>query len=198
VIGRVAGVLQRLPLLGHSHAAYMIIRGIESVAKSKDQTSSKKKTTLNSLFSLPPDVVKDPEKSFQVQLGLYQKYERDIEAIAREYGIKTAYFMQPVPGWGKELSEKEKQAAGDLSYVPRYRRVVEGMLTLRERGLPVFDLGDIYKDHKETLYADQIHCFRKSEKIDNYRADSPCYSIMAEAIAKRLAETWGFKEKPAN
>lgn len=198
VIGRISGVLQRIPVIGHSHAAYMIIRGIEAVAKSKDQTFAKKKTTLTSLFAFPPGYAKDPEKLFQVQLGLYQKYERGIEAIARDYGIKTAYFLQPVPGYGKELTPEERAAAGDLSYVDRYRRIVAGMLTLRERGMAVFDLGDIYKDHKERLYADQVHCYRKSEKIDNYRADSPCYTIMAEAIAKDLAGVWGFKEKPAN
>lgn len=194
VIGRVAGVLTQVPLLGHSHAAYMIIRGIEAVAKSKDIFSSTKKTTLASLFRLPPDVRSDPEKLFQVQLGLYQKYERGIEAVARDNDVKTAYFLQPIPPYGKELTAEEKQAAGDTSYVDRYRRMVEGMLTLRDRGMAVFDLGDIYKDEKGRIYADEIHCFRENEPT----APSRGYTIMAERMAQDLAKTWGLKENPAN
>lgn len=194
VIGRVGGVLQRTPLLGHSHAAYMIVRGIEAVAKSKDIFSSTKKTTLASLFKMPDDIVKDYEREFQVQLGLYQKYERAIEAVARDNGVKTAYFFQPVPAYGKELTEEEKKNAGDLSYGPLYRRLVGEMMTLRSRGMAMYDLGDIYKDEKGRIYADQIHCYREPSA----KADSRGYSIMARRIAKDLAEAWGLKEKPVD
>jgi len=84
---RVAGVLAANPLLGHSHAAYMVIRGIESVAKSKDIFKSSKKTTLASLFAMPEEIVKDHDREFAVQLGLYQKYTRAIEAIAQRRGV---------------------------------------------------------------------------------------------------------------
>ena len=39
VVGRVAGALASNPILGHSHAAYMIVRGIEAVAKSKESSA---------------------------------------------------------------------------------------------------------------------------------------------------------------
>jgi len=196
VIGRVAGALSRVPVLGHSHAAYMIIRGIEAVAKSKDNFTSKKKTTLTSLFSLPAEVSADPEKVFQTQLGLYQKYERAIEAVARDNGVKTAYFLQPVPGYDKPLTDEERRNAGDLSYVPSYRRIVEGMLTLRDRGMAVFDLGDIYKDETGKIYADDVHCVRANEMLGDRRADSRGYTIMAERVADDLAQAWGLKPKP--
>jgi hypothetical protein len=193
VIGRVAGVLTQIPLLDHSHAAYMIIRGIEAVAKSKDIFSSTKKTTLASLFKMPEDIVKDHDREFQVQLALYQKYERGIEAIARDNGVKTAYFLQPVPAYGKVLTEEEKRTAGDLSYRDLYRRMVDGMMTLRERGMAMFDLGDIYKDEKGRIYGDEIHCYHDP----NPPGESRGYTIMAEAVARDLAQAWGFKEKPA-
>ncbi len=191
VIGRVAGVLARVPLLDHSHAAYMIIRGIESVAKSKDIFSTEKKTTLAGLFKMPDEIVQDHERAFRMQLALYRKYERAIEAVARDNGVRTAYFLQPVPAWGKELTEEEKRNAGDLSYRDLYRRMVEGMMTLRERGLAMFDLGDIYKDEKGRIYADQIHCYRDPDA----RADSRGYAIMAERMAQDLARAWGLKRK---
>jgi len=68
--------------------------------------------------------------------------------------------MQPVLGWDKKPTERENQAAGDLSYGPRYRRIVEGITTLRDRGMAMFDLGDIYRYAKGSVYADQIRCSR--------------------------------------
>ena len=56
VMGRLAGTLALNPILGPSHAAYMVIRGIEAVAKGKDVFKSTKKTTLNSMFAMPEDI----------------------------------------------------------------------------------------------------------------------------------------------
>ena len=71
-------------------------------------------------------------------------YLRATEAVAHDNSVKTAYFLQPVPAWGKTLTEEEKRVVGDLSYGDLYRRIVAGMMTLRERGLPMYDLGDIF------------------------------------------------------
>jgi hypothetical protein len=126
-----------------------------------------------------------------VQLSLYQKYERGIEAIAKDNGIKTAYFLQPVPAYGKVLTEEEKKVAGDLAYGELYRRIVAGMITLKDKGLPIFDLGDVVQGHAETLYADHIHFFRKFPT-----GESDGYRIMATSMAQKIAETWGLQKKP--
>jgi hypothetical protein len=191
VIGRVAGVLTRIPLLDHSHAAYMLVRGIEALAKSRDTAGSGKRTTLNGLFTLPADIANDPEKLFQTQLGLYQKYERAIEAVAKDNGVRTAYFLQPIPGYGKTLTEDEKRTA-DFDLVDRYRRIVAGMLSLRQRGMAVFDLGDIFAGEKGRIYADRIHCWRDPGP----KAESRGYTIMAERVAQDLAQAWGLNRKP--
>jgi hypothetical protein len=190
VIGRVAGTLAANPVLGHSHAAYMVIRGVEAVAKSKDIFKSSKKTTLASLFAMPEEIRKDHALEFAVQLGLYQKYTRAIEAIAKDNAVKTAYFIQPVPPYGKVLTEEEKKNAGDLSYGDMYRKIVAGMMTLRDRGLAIYDLGDLLKDEKATIYADDIHFIRDKS------GDSPGYRLMAARMGQLLAETWGLKAKP--
>jgi hypothetical protein len=190
VMGRLAGTLALNPVLGHSHAAYMIIRGIESVAKGRDVFKSNKKTTIPSLFALPADIYDSPERLFAVQLGLYQKYLRMEEAVARDNGVKSAYFLQPVPAWGKTLTEQEKRVVGDLSYRDIYRRIVAGMMTLSERGLPIYDLGDIFKDQKGTIYTDQIHYVSSTD------GDSPGNRMVAARIGALLAETWGLQPKP--
>ena len=191
VIGRVAGVLTRIPLLDHSHAAYMLVRGIEALAKSRDTAGSGKRTTLNGLFTLPADIANDPEKLFQTQLGLYQKYERAIEAVAKDNGVRTAYFLQPIPGYGKTLTEDEKRTA-DFDLVDRYRRIVGGMLSLRQRGLAVFDLGDVFEGEKGRIYADRIHCWRDPGP----KAESRGYTVMAERVAQDLSQAWGLNRKP--
>jgi hypothetical protein len=190
VMGRLAGSLALNPILGHSHAAYLVIRGIEAVAKGHDILKSDKRTTLNSIFAMPEDVRRDYDRAFALQLGLYQKYTRGIEAIARDNNVKTAYFLQPAPAWGKTLTAEEKENAGDLSYGPMYRRIMEGMLTLREHGLKIYDLGDLLKDEKGTIYADHIHFIR------DRAGESRGYRLMATRVGELLAETWGLQRKP--
>ena len=192
VLGRVAGVLSQNPILGHSHAAYMIIRGIEAVAKSKDAFKSTKKTTLVGLFSMPEEIRKSPDLEFAVQLALYQKYERGIDAIAKDNGVKSAYFLQPIPRYGKVLTESEKERiGGGMANGEVYRRLVAGMMTLRDKGLPIYDLGDLLKDEKDTFYSDYIHFVR-----DRKTGVSPGYRLMAARMGQLLAETWGLKAKP--
>jgi hypothetical protein len=190
MMGRLAGTLALDPILGRSHAAYMIIRGIEAVAKGHDSSESNKRTTISSLFALPKDIQDDPERLFAVQLGLYRKYFRLTEAVAHDNGVKSAFFLQPVPAWGKTLTEEEKRVVGDLSYREIYRRIVDGMMTLRERGLPIYDLGDIFENQKATIYADQIHY------LSNDDGESLGNRLVATRISELLAETWGLQRKP--
>ena len=192
VMGRVAGWLAQLPILGHSHAAYMIVRGIEAVAKSKDvfKADKNKKTTLTSIFALPNDIKGNGEKVFQTQLALYQNYERAIEAVAKDNNVKTAYFLQPVPSWGKTLTDEERRGVGaNMTDPVLYRRMVDGMMTLHDRGLAIYDLGDLLKDEKGTVYADDIHFIRDKN------GDSPGYRLMATRMGQLLAETWSLKPK---
>jgi hypothetical protein len=190
VMGRIAGALALTPVLGQSHAAYLIVRGIEGMAKSKDSFKSKKRTTIPGMFALPKDIVGNGDRVFALQLSLYQKYLRAEEVVARDNGVKTAYFFQPAPAWGKTLTEEEKRVVGDLSYGELYRRIVAGMMTLRERGLAMYDLGDLFEDQKGTVYADHIHCYRDAN------GESPGYRLMAARVAQLLAETWGLQKKP--
>ena len=190
VMGRLAGTLALNPVLGRSHAAYMIIRGIEAVAKGQDSFKSNKRTTIPNMFALPEDVRGNADRVFAVQLGLYQKYAKAEEVVAHDNGVKTAYFFQPVPAFGKTLTEEEKRVVGDLSYGDTYRQIVAGMMTLRERGLPMYDLADIFANQKGTIYADHIHYWRDAA------GESPGNRLMAARIGELVAQTWGLQKKP--
>jgi hypothetical protein len=190
VIGRLAGTLAVNPVLGRSHAAYVVVRGIEAVAKGQDSFKSHKHTTIPGLFALPKDVQDNPERLFGVQLDLYQKYFRATEAVANDNGVKSAFFLQPIPAWGKTLTEEEKHIVGDLAYGTLYRRMVAGMMTLSERGLPIYDLGNVFEREKGTIYSDQIHYLSNTDGVSRGNR------LVAARIGERLAETWHLRRKP--
>lgn len=189
VMGRLAGTLALNPVLRQSHAAYMIIRSIEHVAKGQDIFKSSKRTSIEGLFALPPDIPHDGERLFAIQLGLYQKYLRMTEAVARDNGVKSAFFLQPVPAWGKVLTEDEKRVVGDLAYRDLYRRMVAGMMTLAERGLPIHDLGDVFANQKGTIYGDPVHYLTDTDGV------SPGDRLVAARICELLAQDWGLQRK---
>ena len=189
IAGRIASKIRNNPILGDSHAAYLIVRSLETLAKGAGGWTSHKGTTLDSLFALPPDVIGDGERVYELQLGLYRKYHREIEALARTFGIKTAYFFQPSSAWGKTLSPEEKAIAGDTSYIDLYRRIVGDMMQDRRLGLPVFDLGDLFADVRETIYVDQVHFIRAED------GESPGYTLMAKRVASDLAKAWNLQPK---
>ena len=190
VLGRVAGGVASDPMLGQSHAAYLVFRTLEAAAKGRTAWKSTKRTTLESQFSLPADIAGDGERVFAIQLEFLEKYNRAMEALARDYDIKTAYFFQPVPAYGKTLTAEEQAVVGDLSYLGLYRRMVDGVLRQRDLGMAVFDLGDLFVDVKETVYADGSHLQRSPF------GESLGYRLMAKRVAANIASAWGLQRKP--
>ena len=86
--------------------------------------------------------------------------------------------------WGKVLTEEEKKGAGDMSYIARYRDLVAGMMTLRERGLEIYDLGDVFQNETGTIYTDAVHARARG------------YELIAARMADDLAQAWGLKPLP--
>ena len=161
----------------------MIIRGIEAVAKGKDVFKSTQEDDAAPASSpCREEIRKDHDQAFAVQLALYQKYERGIEAVAKDNGVKTAYFLQPVPAYGKTLTEEEKRVAGDLAYRDLYRKIVAGMMTLRDQGLPIYDLGDIFEG-REGHDLRRPHPFHPRRRAATARG----YRLMATRMA---GECW--------
>ena len=189
VFGRLAGGVAGDPILGQSHAAYLLFRSLAALAKGRNAFPSSKRTTLESLFALPADIAGDGERVFATQLELQQKYNRATEALARDHGIKTAYFFPPVPAFGKTLTAAEQAVVGDLSYIGLYRRMVDRVLRQRDLGLPVFDLGDLFIDVEEAVYADGFHLIRSPF------GESLGYRSMARRVAADVAAAWGLKRK---
>src|SRR6185436_15819307 len=161
-----------------SHAVYLIVRSIEAFAKGSSGWKSRKRTTIDSIFALPTEVIGDGERVFETQLELYRKYHRAIEAVARDWEVKTAYFLQPTMIWQKPLSPDEKAIPPDPEFkIALYRRIVDGMMAQRKLGMAVFDLGDVFANVKETIYSDPVHLHRSAD------GESLGYRLMATRMA---------------
>ena len=62
----------------------MVVRGIEQAAKGKDSLQVQQEDDVNSIFHMPTRSAAIPSASSTVQLGLYQKYLRATEVLARD------------------------------------------------------------------------------------------------------------------
>ena len=190
VLARMAQVLATTPVLDHSHAAYFLHRALLDQARRWDVMQYERRTRMDTIFALPKDAIGNPDKIFDEQLARYQSYEISIAAIAAAHQAKSAFFLQPVPSWGKTLTPDEIKGAGNIAYLSRYRELVADMMKLRERGLTMYDLGDVFQQETDSIYEDAVHS--KIRRDGRSRG----YELMAARMADNLAEAWSLQKKP--
>src|SRR6476646_3412547 len=151
-----------------------------------------RKTSVVSLFALPAEW--KPEQRIAFNIEQYRKYARIIDAVAKAEGVRAAFFVQPVPAIGKELTEEERRVVGDLGYAALYTRLANALLEAQADGLQVFSLIDVFRDRHDTIYGDPIHFAH-----DGQTSDSRGNRLVAAAMADRLASIWSFERTcPAN
>lgn len=185
-MGRISGWLGT-GLTGHSHAAYLLASALEQ--KPADHNDGFGARTYAAMTSLPADITDSPAVYMDWQIAQYAKYIRIMDVTARDFGIKSMFFLQPVPAVDKVLTPEEARGTPDTSYGPRYVEIVQRLLSLRERNIEVRSLLDLFKDEKETIYSDDIHPKREL-------MDSRGYSLMANRMAHEMASAWGWHTKP--
>jgi hypothetical protein len=145
-------------LLSRSYLAYIatsFIKNAISGYHSIDESKEKRKTSIESIFSLPKEW--DAEQMFTYNTEQYNKYIKMISYIAQKMDIKSAHFIQPIPAIGKVLTEQEKRVVGNLSYGEEYASMTSELLRLNDEGIPIYSLLDIFEDVEENIYADPIH-----------------------------------------
>ena len=116
-------------------------------------------------------------------LRQYEKYIRLMHGGAEALNIKSLFLIQPIPGWGKPLTERERTFArrGDRTL---YKEMTDQLVGLREQfGIPVYSLLDVFQDTKEEIYQDQAHV----NELGN--------EIIARRVADLIAEVWGWPRK---
>lgn len=179
-------------ILSRSHLAWftskMLGKVMRKIVYQNANVNMESKTTIEGIFSLPGEW--DDEKCFAYNIAQYRKYIRIMNTIAQEYHILRAFFIQPVPGIKKSLTEEEQAVVGNLDYVEPYQRMTTELLQLQQENIPIFDLLDVFSRVDDTVYADPIHCVRYGELNE-----SVGYKIMAERIANILEKEWKLTKK---
>jgi hypothetical protein len=118
-------------------------------------------------------------------LGQYEKYIRLMHGGANTLGVKSLFLIQPIPGWGKPLTKRERRFARGTDR-KLYKEMTDHMVDLREQfGIPVYSLRDVFQDTKEEIYKDQAHVNQLGDEI------------MARRVADLIAEVWGWPRKRA-
>jgi hypothetical protein len=174
-------------VLSRSNTIYLILKVLGPTVRGEVRAADARRTSVDSLFALPADW--EPSKRIEWSQKQYKKYIMAMESVARDSGLLSAYFIQPVPAIGKPLTEKEKTVTGDLSYGKMYQDMADSLLTLRSRRVLIYSLLDTFHDSRQTLYGDAIHMLHGTD------GESAGYRMMAEEMARVLAQAWHLKRR---
>ena len=141
------------------------------------------KASYTQMFALHDEMT--PEESKIWSLGQYEKYIRLMHGGAEALGIKSLFLLQPIPGWGKPLTERERKFTQGTDR-NLYKEMTDQLLGLREQfGIPVYSLLDVFQDTHEGIYKDHAHVNQLGDEI------------MARRVADLIAEVWGWPRKRA-
>ena len=205
----ILGAAKQRWLTQHSFFTYFFIEQAVSWLKAQareaiDEKNNTGRTTAESTMRLPDDWDHDRVARFNIEQ--YKWYIINMHAMAAAEGIKFATFLQPAPSHDKQLTPEEIEVVGKpLDREPvSYPTMVDEMTALsNSRGLAVFSLLDVFKDRKETIYADPVHYeiegIYPDSKFHNsgvpMTGRSLGYELVAAAMAKRMAKTFNFERR---
>jgi hypothetical protein len=171
-----------------SFSFYMTASNIRRVLRNLNRnrpdnpTNKSVKNTISRLFTPPKDWSR--EKKNDDSLRHYQNYLRMMHGAAQAMKIKDLYLIQPAPALNKELTTDELKVVGDLSYRDLYQQMADRLLELKQDGVPVYSLLNVFKDEKGTIYEDIVHVTHQGNEI------------MADRICQLLESEWQLR--PSN
>jgi len=142
--------------------------------------------SLDKIFSLDPSWPREKARAYVLEQ--YRNYIRIVHAVAERFNVKSAFFIQAVPGTGKPLNREEETVVGDISYGPAYRGMAANMMSLGDEGVEIHHLLDLFEDVPDKIYIDSGHCYR-----DSVNGESRGYRMMAKAVGDMVAESWRLK-----
>jgi hypothetical protein len=139
------------------------------------------KASYAQMFAFHDKMTREERKIWS--LRQYEKYIRLMHGGAETLGIKSLFLIQPIPGWGKPLTERERTFARGTDPA-LYKEMTDHLVGLRAQfGIPVYSLLDVFRGTKEEIYKDQAHV----NELGN--------EIMARRVADLIAEVWGWPRK---
>jgi len=190
ILGRVRARAAANAVLSRSQAAYAVISAAEGWAERQAERRPKPRTSLESIFALPPGWTREQLRSWQ--LGLYRKYVRAMHVVARDHGVLEAHFIQPVPAISKPLTADEEKVVGEFAYRDVYLQLTDSLMAMNADGVPVISLLDVFASDRRTLYGDDIHLRQDAAGV------SPGYERLADRIATDLAGLWHLRPRTSD
>lgn len=174
----------------YSSAAFIVADRLDRIAESETNQHSGWRTTVQSIFAAPKGWT--DQQSWTAGLEQYRKYIREMHAIAKTFQVREAYFIQPVAAVDKPLSsyERARGFAATPAYSRQYLEMTDSLLGLRKDGIPVYSLRDVFEHETESIYADPVHSL-----WDDKTQESRGYTLIAERMARELANAWHLKRK---
>ncbi|MBN2053815.1 hypothetical protein JW905_02755 [bacterium] len=178
------------PVFKHSAFIYLVSKAFRTRLSNWDQKHREgiPKPCYDDFFRLPADWSKARKKAHF--LSRYKHFMRAMHASAESMGVRSVSFLQPVPPIQKNLTRMERAVMGDDGYRDDYQLMVDELLKLRQEGVPVVSMLDLFKDCREQVYADYVHCLEAEPD-----GRSLGYSLMAEHIADVLELEWNLQRK---
>ena len=126
------------------------------------------------------------EAEGELQVAIWQKYTKLQKTVLDSYNVKNFYFLQPILIYrdSKHLSEREKRLP-DLAYEDwtrkinfKYGLLKEMVKKLKNQKVRIFDLTDVFKNNRETLFDKDITHFNDHG-----------HSILARSILDAIRST---------
>jgi hypothetical protein len=188
MMSRVLLWLQTTPPFSDSSLAFIIADRLGHFTEPPTDVQHKQHTTVESIFAAPKSWTR--QHAWSVALEQYAKYIEEMHVIARRFGVDEAHFIQPLPAVDKTLTDEERAAVGPLDYKSDWLKMKASLLDLRSQGIPVFDLGAVFQNEKESVYADGAHSL-----WNDWCNESKGYVLISEQMADVLAETWHLKRR---
>jgi hypothetical protein len=104
----------------------------------------------------------DPRAQDRAAVGIWERYTRLEHGIARFEHVKTVFFLQPSPMVlpSKPFSPEEQRFMKSEpperlpTHTESFQLLRDRASKLRQSGIPIFDLSDIYAKTEETVYTD--------------------------------------------
>ncbi len=186
----IAKVMNKFWIAKNSQTMILIYSSLAKVINSTNPNGAYDlKTSYSGLFSFPEGWSMEKKRDFNFEE--YKYYSFITKKMADLNSLKSAFFIQPVPAYGKKLTSEEQKVVGDLSYKDTYKKIERDLLKLNDKGVPFYSLTDVFKEYgDEQIYSDAIHY-----KFDYDAKSSLGYEIVAREIASKIATKWGFIKK---
>ncbi len=178
-VNRLRSVIRGTPVVKRSHLAYLLFQAARGAwATALADVDDPLRQRQASMFTLPAEW--DAEQAWQWNVERYADYIRSMETMGSRLGVKTAFFIQPAPAFGKVLTDEEAAVVGPLDYADSYVAMTGHLLALRSETINIFSLLTLLEEVADTIYADHIHFERAGRG----------YTLMAERMATDIATAW--------